>query len=151
MSGHSGGAFQPKEPAMRHLSLTALLLLQACASTSGVRPLRDYELAIGAYHERPAQSVVGSLMYEDRCLLFDGEKGSVRLLPIWPAGTRFEDSLVTFHQPGKSDQRIVIGEEVRLDGLPTDWSQLDPHAFAPFRQQCGWARPFFVSGLAPAN
>jgi len=136
---------------MRHLSLAALLLLQACASTSSVRPLHDYEIAIGPYHERGSQSVVGSLMYEGGCLLFDGEKGSVRLLPIWPGGTRFEESLVTFHQPAKSDQRIVIGEEVRLDGVPTDWAQLDPRVFAPFRQQCGWARPFFVSGLAPAN
>ena len=136
---------------MRHLSLAALLLLPACASTSSVRPLRDYEIAIGPYHERGSQSVVGSLMYEGRCLLFDGEKGSVRLLPIWPGGTRFEESLVTFHQPAKSDQRIVIGEEGRLDGVPTDWPQLDPRVFAPFRQQCGWARPFFVSGLAPAN
>jgi len=136
---------------MRYLALVPFVLLEACVSAATVRPLRDYEIAIGPYHERGTQSVVGSLMYEGRCLLFDGEKGSVRLLPIWPGGTRFEESLVTFHRPAKSDQRVVVGEEIRLDGVPTDWSQLDSRAFAPFQQQCGWAKPFFVSGLAPAN
>ena len=136
---------------MRYLALVPFLLLEACVSTATVRPLRDYEIAIGPYHERAAKSVVGSLMYEGRCLLFDGEEGAVRLLPIWPGGSRFEESLVTFHQPAKADQRIVVGEEVRLDGVPVQWSELDPRLFAPFRQQCGWAQPFFVSGLAPAN
>jgi hypothetical protein len=136
---------------MRHLAPLALLLLSGCVASSSVRPLRDYEIAIGPYHERSTQSFVGGLMYEGRCLLFDGEKGSARLLPIWPGGTRFEESLVTFHQPAKSDQRVAIGEEIRLDGVPTQWSALDPRAFAPFHQQCGWAKPFFVSGLAPAN
>lgn len=136
---------------MRYRVLIAFMLLQACVSTNSVRPLRDYEIAIGPYHERGTQSFVGSLMYEGRCLLFDGEKGSPRLLPIWPGGTRFEESLITFHQPAKSDQRVVVGEEIRLDGVPADWSRLDPRIFAPFQQQCGWAQPFFVSGLAPAN
>ena len=136
---------------MRRVVPVLLLLLQACVSSSSVRPLRDYEIATGPYHELAAKHFVGSLMYEGRCLLFDGEGGSVRLLPIWPSGTRFEESLVTFHQPGKSDQRVVIGEEVRLDGVPAQWSELDSRLYAPFRQQCGWAQPFFVSGLAPAN
>jgi hypothetical protein len=137
--------------AMRTLALAPFVLLTACVSTPSVRPLRDYEIAIGPYHERGTQSVVGSLMYEGRCLLFDGEKGSVRLLPIWPRGTRFEESLVTFHRPAKSDQRVVVGEEIRLDGVPVQWADLDPRLYAPFRQQCGWAQPFFVSSLAPAN
>ena len=136
---------------MRKLAFIALLLVSGCVTSSGPRPLRPNEIAIGPYHEGGTQSFVGSLMYEGRCLLFDGEKGSARLLPIWPGGTRFEESLVTFHQPAKSDQRVAIGEEIRLDGVPTQWSALDPRAFAPFERQCGWAKPFFVSGLAPAN
>ena len=136
---------------MRKLTFTGLFLLASCVSTSSVRALRAYEIAIGPYHEVGTQSFVGSLMYEGGCLVFDGEKGSMRLLPIWPGGTRFEESLVTFHQPAKSDQRVAIGEEIRLDGEPTDWARLDPAEFAPFQQQCGWAKPFYVSGLAPAN
>jgi hypothetical protein len=136
---------------MRKTALLAFLALPACLSTSSIRPLRQHEIAIGPYHERAAQSFVGSLMYEGPCLVFDGENGAPRLLPIWPGGTRFEESLVTFHRPAKDDERVVVNQEIRLDGVPTDWSQLDPTAFAPFQQQCGWAKPFFVSGVAPAN
>ena len=89
-------------------------------------------------------------MYEGGCLLFDSEDGHTRLLPVWPIGSRFEESLVTFHQPAKSDQRVIIGEEIRLDGQSADWSELAGAQFAPFQTQCG-ALPFFVSGLAPAT
>lgn len=136
---------------MRMTALIAFLTLPACVSSGGVRALHDYEIAIGPYHERPARSFVGSLMYEGGCLVFDGENGAVRALPIWPGGSRLEESLLTFHRPAKDDQRVAINEEIRLDGVPADWRQLDPATFAPFRQQCGWAKPFFVSGLAPAN
>ena len=136
---------------MRKIALVAFMALTACVSTSTVRPLRSHEIAIGPYHERSTQSFVGSLMYEGNCLLFDGENGSPRLLPIWPGGTRFEEALLTFHRPAKDDERVVVNEQIRIDGEPTDWSQLDPAAFAPFRQQCGWATPFFVSGVTPAN
>jgi len=137
---------------MRHAGLVSILLLQACvSSSSGPRALHPYEIAIGTYYEQGTRSFVGSLMYEGGCLVFDGERGSPRLLPIWPSGTRFEESLVTFHQPAKSDQRIAIAEEVRVDGRPTEWAELDPATFAPFQHQCGWAKPFYVSGLAPAN
>jgi hypothetical protein len=90
-------------------------------------------------------------MYENGCLVFNGDNGSPRLLPIWPYGTKFVESLVTFHRPSKDDERAVLNQEIRLDGIPANWSQLDPATFAPFHQQCGWAKPFFVSGLAPAN
>ena len=136
---------------MRKTTLVTFLLLTACVSSSQVRPLRPNEIAIGPYHERGAQSFVGSLMYEGRCLLFDGESGAPRLLPIWPTGSRFEESLVTFHHPAHSDQRVLVGEEIRLDGQAAHWSELDQRTFAPFQRQCGWAKPFFVSSFAPAN
>ena len=136
---------------MRKIGLIVVTLLEGCMVSSGICPLRPREIASAPYHEGGRESFVGSLMYEGGCLLFDGENGSPRLLPIWPIGTKFEELLVTFHQPAKSDQRLVIGEEIRLDGEPTDGSALDPRIFAPFQQQCGRAKPFFVSGLAPAN
>jgi hypothetical protein len=135
---------------MRKVALVFILPLSACAASSGIQPLRPYEIATAPYLEGGSESVVGSLMYEGGCLLFDPESGPPRLLPIWPDGTRFEQSLVTFHQPAKADQRIAIGEEIRLDGRTADWSRLDPHVYGRFEQQCG-AKPFFVSGLAPAN
>ena len=50
----------------------------------------------------------------------------------------------------KADQRVIIGEEVRLDGTAADWSRLDAAYYAPFRRQCA-AAPFFVSAVTPAN
>jgi len=134
---------------MRKLILVALLALSACVHN--VRPLHRYEIAIGPFYERQTHSFAGSLMYENGCLVFNGDNGSPRLLPIWPSGTRFVESLVTFHRPSKEDQGVVLNEEIRLDGIPTDWSRLDPATYARFYHQCGWAKPFFVSGLAPAN
>jgi hypothetical protein len=134
---------------MRKIILVALLALPACAHN--VRQLHRYEIAIGPFYERPTHSFAGSLMYESGCLVFNGDNGSPRLLPIWPSGTKFVESLVTFHRPSKDDERAVLNQEIRLDGIPADWSQLDPATFGPFHQQCGWAKPFFVSGLAPAN
>lgn len=138
---------------MRKLSFVlAALALSACVGSgeSGNRPLRPYEIATDTYRSGGTQSFVGSLMYEGGCLLFEGEKNSARVLPVWPNGTRFEESVVTFHQPAKSDQLVPIAGELRIDGWAADWSRLDPHRFAPFRRQCGGI-PFFVSSVAPAN
>jgi hypothetical protein len=134
---------------MRKAVLIGLLALQSCATT-GVRPLRPYEIATGPYHAAVKEQVVGSLMYEGGCLLFANEDRSRLLLPIWPTGTQFQESMLTFHQPAKTDQRIIIGEEVRLDGEAGEWPQLDSERYAPFRRQCQ-AQPYFVSAVAPAN
>lgn len=137
---------------MRKMSKTGLLCLllpQACAST-GVRPLHPYEIATAAYHRGGSETVVGSLMYEGSCLLFQSDDGSSVLLPVWPTGSVFEESLVTFHQPAKAAQRVIIGEEIALDGQRGDWAGLSARRYAPFEKQCA-AIPFFVSGVAPAN
>jgi hypothetical protein len=139
-----------REFEMRKAILIGLLLnLEACAS-NGVRPLRPYEIATGAYHPAAEEQLVGSLMYEGGCLLFTNEDRTRQLLPIWPDGTLFEESMVTFHQPAKAEQRLVIGEEIRLDGQAVDWPELDSVRYAPFRRQCA-AQPFFVSAVTPAN
>ena len=135
---------------MRKAILIGLLLsLEACASTA-VRPLRPFEIATGPYRPSVKEQLVGSLMYEGGCLLFTNEDRSRQLLPIWPTGTLFEESMVTFHQPAKAEQRLVVGEEIRLDGEAADWPEVDSARYAPFRQQCG-AQPFFVSAVTPAN
>ncbi len=134
---------------MRRFALVVFLLLQACA-TQGVRPLRPGEIATAPYRFGQARPVLGTLMYEGGCLLFRTDGDSAVLLPVWPNGTRFEESLITFHEPGRADQRVAVGEEIRIDSLPLDWSSLDRGSFEPFRHQCG-AKPLFVAHLAPAN
>lgn len=135
---------------MRKAILVGLvLMIEACAS-GGVRPLRPFEIATAPYHPVAKEQIVGSLMYEGGCLLFANEDRTRQLLPVWPAGTVLEESMVTFHQPAKAEQRLVVGEEIRLDGEAADWPELDSAAYAPFRRQCG-AQPFFVSAVTPAN
>jgi hypothetical protein len=135
---------------MRNAVLIGVMLcLEACAS-SGVRSLRPFEIATGVYHPAVKDQLVGSLMYEGGCLLFANEDRTRQFLPIWPDGTLFEEQMVTFHQPAKAEQRLVVGEEIRLDGEAVDWSRVDAARYAPFRQQCA-ADPFFVSAVAPAN
>jgi hypothetical protein len=89
-------------------------------------------------------------MYESGCLLFRNEDGTRQLLPIWPTGSKFEESLVTFHRPAKSDQQVIIGEEIRIEGQRAEWSALDNRTFERFRHQCN-TDPFFVSAVTPAN
>ena len=134
---------------MRLLPIAALFLLQACA-TGGIRPLRPNEIATAPYHGGDSKPALGSLMYEGGCLLLRMEDGSAPLLPVWPTGTSFEESLVTVHEPGKADQQVVLGEEIRLDGVPAAWPDMQREIYAPFQNQCG-ARPFFVTHVAPAN
>lgn len=134
---------------MRKAVLMGVLLLQACAST-GVRPLHSDEIPLAPYHSAAKEQIVGSLMYEGGCLLFTNEDRTRQLLPVWPTGTQLQESMLTFHQPAKAEQRLIVGEEVRLDGEVGDWSQLDPALYAPFQHQCG-GQPFFVSAVTPAN
>lgn len=135
--------------AMRRFAFVMLLLVQGCAS-GGVHPLRPNEIATAPYRFGKARPLVGSLMYEGGCLLFRTEDDSAVLLPVWPTGTLFEESLVTFHEPGRADQRVAVGEEIRIDGLPLDWSSFDAVRYESFRHQCG-AEPIFVAHVTPAN
>lgn len=134
---------------MRKAILIGLITLQACA-TPEVRLLHEDEVATAPYHYHGKEQMVGSLMYEGGCLLFTSHDHSRQVLPIWPDGTDFQEILLTFHQPGRADQRVIVGEEIRLDGETGDWAQLDPQRYAPFSHQCG-SQPFFVSDVTPAN
>ena len=134
---------------MRKLCLVGALLLPACASDQ-IRPLRPNELATAPYHESGTQMFVGSLMYEGNCLLFEDEDKTMRVLPVWPHGSSFEESLITFHQPGRLEQRVMVGQEIQLKGEKSDWATLADTHLAPFEHQCA-SEPFFVSGMTPAN
>ena len=137
---------------MRLIAVAGLLALSACAATvsSAPHPLRPHDLATGPYQSVATTAYSGSLMYEGGCLLFRDEEGKVQVLPVWPYGSVFNGSFVTFHRPGKADQRFVVGEEIRMEGQPVAWSALSGPAYEPFQRQCG-APAFSVSGVRPAN
>jgi hypothetical protein len=137
---------------MRLALLPGLALLAGCASYSsqGVRPLRPLELATAPYQEAVTSSLTGSLMYEGGCLLFREDRTKAHFLPVWPTGSIFNGTALTFHQPGKADQPVLVGEELEIEGQPSPWSALPPATFAPFQQQCA-AEPFLVSRVRPAD
>jgi len=137
---------------MRRAGLLAVGLLGACVASrgAGVRPLRPLELATAPYQEAITASFTGNLTYEGGCLWFRDDRTRGRLLPVWPTGSTFNGTAVTFHQPGKEDQPIVVGEEFMMEGRPLPWSSLPVAAYAPFQHQCG-AQPFFVSKVRPAD
>jgi hypothetical protein len=132
---------------MRKSGLGMVVLLLAGCASPGIRPLRAFEVATAPYRQEVKESVVGSLMYEGGCLLFESEDHE-RRLPIWSTGTTFQESLITFHHPGRADERIVLGQEIRMDGASAEWPALP--GYDRFEHQCG-AKPFFVAGIAPAN
>jgi hypothetical protein len=136
---------------MRKAGLLVLFVLTSCMTNgSRIRPLRPLELAVAPYQEAAVSALSGSLMYENGCLLFRDEKSKSTMLPVWPVGSVFNGTSVIFHQPAKSDQRIVVGEEFLMEGQRSDWSALPPATFLPFRHQCG-AQPFVVSSVHPAD
>ena len=134
---------------MRRVIFLTLALLPSC-TMRGVHPLTPQDLATAPYQAVVTEGLTGSLLYEGGCLLFRDEDETVQLMPVWPAGSVFNGTTLTFHQPGKSDQLIVIAQELQIEGRPLDWSALAAPAYAPIHQQCG-SRPFFVSRVRPAN
>lgn len=135
---------------MRRAVILVPLLLAGCVEARGIRPLRPLELATAPYLQAAAQTRVGSLMYEGDCLIFsDGEKRSW-LLPIWPDGSTFNGTLLTFHHPAKDEQRVALGEEFVMEGRLVSWQELPSRRYAPFWQQCR-VQPFIVSSVRPAD
>jgi hypothetical protein len=84
------------------------------------------------------------------CLLFRDDDSAARLLPVWPLGSVFNGTSVIFHQPAKSDQRIVVGEEFVMEGKVAGWPGLQGATYLPFQHQCA-AQPFFVSKVRPPD
>ena len=135
---------------MREAGLILCVLLGNGCATHGVRPLRPLEVPTAPYQDRIATSAIGTLMYEGGCLLFRDEATKARLMPVWPTGSTFNGTSVFFHQPGKAEQRIVLGEEFLMEGQSMPWPTSLPAYYAPFQRQCA-AQPFFVSAIRPAN
>jgi len=125
-----------------------LLMLSGCVS-SGPHPLRPLEIPTVPYSGVVSSRLAGTLTYDSGCLLFRGDD-RVQLVPIWPDGTRFNGTSVTFHQPGRMDQTIVINEEFLMSGQPAQWTRL-PGARIPLHQRVCGGTPFAVAGVRPAN
>jgi len=136
---------------MRKLGWMIAMPLAACAAHPGIRPLRPLEIATAPYRGLATESRPGSLMYEGGCLLFrDGRTGAL-LMPVWPSGSMFNGTALVFHEPGKTDQRIMVAEEFLMSGQPEPWAVLGGAVYAPIERQCGAYEPFLVSSVRPAN
>jgi hypothetical protein len=126
-----------------------VLALGSCVSHS-LHPLRPLEIPTAPYNGISTAALTGSLMYEGGCLLFRDEGDRVQLMPVWPDGSSFNGTSVTFHEPGKTEQRIIVGEEFLMEGQPIHWARIrDPQA--PLYQQKCHREPFAVLGVHPAN
>ena len=135
---------------MRRLGLTGLLVLTGCVS-HGVHSLQPEDLATAPYQSVVTDAYTGSLLYEGGCLLFRDDMNKVQVMPVWPSGSVFNGTSVIFHQPGKSEQRVVVGEEFQIEGQPIASGALAGPSYAQFQRQCGASPPFFVSRVHPAN
>jgi hypothetical protein len=89
-------------------------------------------------------------MYEGGCLLFRDDENRYRLVPVWPDGSTFNGTSVIYHEPGRADQRIVVGEEFLAEGQPLQWPRVPGQRIVLHQQRCGGA-PFAVLGVRPAN
>jgi hypothetical protein len=115
-----------------------------------VHPLKPLEIVTIPYHGIASKGLTGSLMYEGDCLLFRDDGNHLQLMPVWPDGSTFNGTSVTFHEPGKAEQRIIVGEEFRMEGLPLQWTNVANPRARIFAQQCA-REPFAVLGVHPAN
>jgi hypothetical protein len=135
---------------MRKLALLGLVAMSASVAASGPHPLRPHDLATGPYQAVATTAYTGTLMYEGGCLLFRDDENSVQFLPVWPYGSVFNGTFVTFHRPGRMEQRIVVGEEFQIEGQPVAWQTLSAPAYQPYQRQCG-SPAFSVSRVRPGN
>ena len=135
---------------MRRPGLLLLILLGCSCVSQGIRPLKPLEVPVAPYQDIVTTSLTGSLMYEGGCLLFRDDTTKARFLPVWPLRSTFNGTSVFFHQPGRVEQRIVLGEEFLIEGYSRHWPNEMPAYYIPFKRQCG-AEPFFVSNIRPAN
>jgi hypothetical protein len=134
---------------MRKAGIGLFLLLSGCWH-SGVKPLKPLAIPLSTYLQAAPEKRAGSLMYENDCLLFREDGTGATLMPIWPYGSSFNGTAVLFHEPGKADQRLMVAEELVLEGQSADWANLPAEFYQPFQRRCS-APPFYVSKARPAN
>ncbi|MGZ2413035.1 hypothetical protein ACUXST_002477 [Sphingomonas sp. F9_3S_D5_B_2] len=139
---------------MMRKAVWAVLALASCATPRveqphHIRPLRPLDVPTIPYVENAAaEELMGSLTYEDACLMFRVEGGE-RLLPVWPTSSVFNGTSLIFHRPGKTDQPMLVNQEVVIGGnrLPAGYAQSN---LGPYLQRCGGI-PFFVAEVTPAD
>ena len=134
---------------MKHAIPIAALLLNGCMS-HGVHPLRPLEIPTAPYNGISTAALTGSLTYEGGCLLFRDDDRRFQLVPVWPVGSTFNGTSITFHEPGRADQRIVLAEEFLMSGQPLQWSRMAGPRLVLHQRRCG-GEPFAVLGVRPAN
>ena len=134
---------------MKHGLPLAAFLLTGCMP-HGLHPLRPLEIPTAAFNGISTTALTGSLLYEGGCLLFRDDDRRFQLVPVWPAGSSFNGTSVTFHEPGRADQRIVVAEEFLMLGQPLQWSRIATPRMLLHRRRCG-GEPFAVLGVRPAN
>lgn len=138
---------------MSRAMLAALLMLGGCTFNNhpAVRPLRPLEIPTAPYQPMATTALTGTLMYEGGCLLYRDEESGALLLPVWPAGSSFNGTALSYHLPGKADQWIAVSQEMLLYGQPLRWQTLGVPTYQPFQRQCGAYPPFFVTNVRPAD
>jgi hypothetical protein len=137
---------------MRRAGLIAFLLLCGCFNNHpAVRPLRPLEIATAPYHPMATTALTGTLLYEGNCLLFRDEQSGALLMPVWPAGSSFNGTALSYHLPGKADQWVAVAQELLLYGQPLRWQTLRAPVYEPFQRECGLYGPFFVTNVRPAD
>src|SRR5258708_29239365 len=134
---------------MRPVAIILALLIAGCASP-GVQPLRPLEIPTAPYNGITTTALTGTLMYEGGCLMFRDDDKRIRLVPVWPEGSSFNGTSALFHEPGKADQRIVVGEEFFMEGQPLQWLRVPGPRIVLHQRRCG-GEPFAVLGIRPAN
>ena len=138
---------------MRKAGLVLVLLLGGCMfhNEPKIRPLRPLEIATAPYQPLATTALTGSLMYEGGCLLFRDEASQALLMPVWPTGTTFNGTSLTYHLPGKADQFVAVAQEELLYGQPLEWGKFGDGQYEPFYYQCGAYQPYFVTNVRPAD
>jgi len=135
---------------MRRTAVLLAIFLAGCVENHGIRPLRPLEIPLAPYGGVVTAALTGSLMYEGGCLLFRDEGNRIQLMPVWPYGSTFNGTSVTFHEPGKAEQTVIVGEELRIAGQPIDWRRFPDTRIAMLETHCG-RQTFAVLHVRPAN
>ena len=143
-------------------AMKQLVCLGWGAVLAGCSTLVSRPEAVRASHAIPiapaAEIVIGRsqglLEYRGGCLFLtrDREDRRIRLLVIWPTGSRFDGRVVV---PGESATPVAfaLGEEVVIEGSAPEWSPYLTKTFpqlAVWQTRCG-ERPLFVATVRRAS
>ena len=137
---------------MRSLALILVTLVSGCASVGDprARPLKPLEVATAPYDPTVISERIGSLFYENGCLKFREQGSDEMLLPVWPTGSSFNGTSLTFHEPGKSDQLILIAQQFVIKGHDIPPAVMGAGSLAPFNHQCQ-APEYMVAHVQPSD